>query len=284
MRRQAHVGCSVRGGGGAGREAERGNLPQVPQFPLEVLHGRGQRPSSARNLLCDHPPAPCPLWASSPCKMKRGGAWRSHRLAHPAIRWGGEWPWGWQPPPQRPHWLPPAHASAPAGATLGFCLSLVPGSPQLLPSVRSKKQKCPLPNHLRSQALLGSFTPFLPRPPTPQWEGSGAERYPGEVWGGGPTYPVIFGGLRFWYSRSSTVHTAPLTFSTRTKHLCRLRLCRTAFWGRSDKKQTLRGGPSSTRGSTDRRVLKSHLPQQQARGGLGRRRCRWSRGKTPLGP
>lgn len=73
VRRQAHVGCSVRGGGGAGREAERGNLPQVPQFPLEVLCGRGQRPSSARNLLCDHPPAPCPLWASSPCKMKRGG-------------------------------------------------------------------------------------------------------------------------------------------------------------------------------------------------------------------
>lgn len=44
-----------------------------------------------------------------------------------------------------------------------------------------------------------------------------------------PTYPVIFCDLRFWYSTSSTVHTAPLTFSTRTKHLCRLRLWRTAF-------------------------------------------------------
>lgn len=42
-------------------------------------------------------------------------------------------------------------------------------------------------------------------------------------------YPVIFWDLRFWYSISSTVHTAPFTFSTRTKHLCRLRLCRTAF-------------------------------------------------------
>ncbi len=44
------------------------------------------------------------------------------------------------------------------------------------------------------------------------------------------SYPVIFGGLLFWYSTSSTVQTAPLTFSTRTKHLCRLRLWRTAFW------------------------------------------------------
>lgn len=43
------------------------------------------------------------------------------------------------------------------------------------------------------------------------------------------THPVIFGGLLFWYSSSSTVQTAPLTFSTRTKHLCRLRLWRTAF-------------------------------------------------------
>lgn len=45
------------------------------------------------------------------------------------------------------------------------------------------------------------------------------------------TYPVIFGGLLFWYSTSSTVQTAPFTFSTRTKHLCRLRLWRTAFCG-----------------------------------------------------
>ena len=38
------------------------------------------------------------------------------------------------------------------------------------------------------------------------------------------------GGLLRWYSSSSTVHTAPLTFSTRMKHLCSDRLCRTAFW------------------------------------------------------
>jgi len=36
-------------------------------------------------------------------------------------------------------------------------------------------------------------------------------------------------GLLLWYSTSSTVHTAPLTFSTLMKHLCRLKLCRTAF-------------------------------------------------------
>lgn len=46
---------------------------------------------------------------------------------------------------------------------------------------------------------------------------------------GRDTYPLIFCGLLFWNSSSSTVHTAPLTFSTRTKHLWRLRLCRTAF-------------------------------------------------------
>ena len=37
-------------------------------------------------------------------------------------------------------------------------------------------------------------------------------------------------GLLLWYSTSSTVHTAPLTFSTRMKHLWRLRLCLTAFY------------------------------------------------------
>ncbi len=37
------------------------------------------------------------------------------------------------------------------------------------------------------------------------------------------------GGRRRWYSSSSTVQTAPFTFSTRMKHLCRLRLWRTAF-------------------------------------------------------
>ena len=36
-------------------------------------------------------------------------------------------------------------------------------------------------------------------------------------------------GLRLWYSTSSTVQTAPLTFSTRMKHLCRDKLWRTAF-------------------------------------------------------
>ena len=37
------------------------------------------------------------------------------------------------------------------------------------------------------------------------------------------------GGRLRWYSSSSTVQTAPLTFSTRMKHLCSDRLCRTAF-------------------------------------------------------
>lgn len=44
------------------------------------------------------------------------------------------------------------------------------------------------------------------------------------------TYPESFWGLRFWYSTSSTVQTAPLTFSTRTKHLCKDKLWRTAFF------------------------------------------------------
>jgi pentatricopeptide repeat protein len=37
-------------------------------------------------------------------------------------------------------------------------------------------------------------------------------------------------GLLLWYSNSSTVQTAPLTFSTLMKHLCRERLWRTAFY------------------------------------------------------
>lgn len=37
-------------------------------------------------------------------------------------------------------------------------------------------------------------------------------------------------GLRLWYSTSSTVQTAPLTFSTRMKHLWSDKLCRTAFY------------------------------------------------------
>lgn len=39
-------------------------------------------------------------------------------------------------------------------------------------------------------------------------------------------------GRRLWNSTSSTVQTAPLTFSTRMKHLCSDRLWRTAFYHR----------------------------------------------------
>uniref|UniRef100_A0A8W7PKR7 Uncharacterized protein n=1 Tax=Anopheles coluzzii TaxID=1518534 RepID=A0A8W7PKR7_ANOCL len=39
-----------------------------------------------------------------------------------------------------------------------------------------------------------------------------------------------FWGRRLQNSASFTVHTAPLMFSTRMKHLCSDRLCRTAFW------------------------------------------------------
>lgn len=51
------------------------------------------------------------------------------------------------------------------------------------------------------------------------------------------TYPLpaVFCGLRLWNSISSTVHTAPFTFSKRTKHLWRLRLCLTAFWKITEK-------------------------------------------------
>ena len=44
-------------------------------------------------------------------------------------------------------------------------------------------------------------------------------------------FPLGF--LFLWYSISSTVQTAPFTFSTLLKHLWRLRLCRTAFWRRN---------------------------------------------------
>ena len=53
----------------------------------------------------------------------------------------------------------------------------------------------------------------------------------------GSTYPLIFWGRLFWNSISSTVHTAPFTFSTRTKHLWRLRLCRTAFFSWCEDKK-----------------------------------------------
>lgn len=51
------------------------------------------------------------------------------------------------------------------------------------------------------------------------------------------TYPLpaVFCGLLLWNSISSTVHTAPFTFSKRTKHLWRLRLCLTAFWKIAEK-------------------------------------------------
>lgn len=46
----------------------------------------------------------------------------------------------------------------------------------------------------------------------------------------GCLYLWYFCPFLLWYSVSSTVHTAPFPPSTRTKHLCKLRLCRTAFW------------------------------------------------------
>ena len=119
------------------------------------------------------------------------------------------------------------------------------------PSVRSRRLKCTPPESpvtSRLWALLGPCGLISPHPPSTVgrlW----CTEVPWGGMGGWPTHPVIFGGLRFWYSRSSTVHTAPLTFSTRTKHLCRLRLCRTAFWGNGERKQMLRGGPSSKWGS-----------------------------------
>ena len=52
---------------------------------------------------------------------------------------------------------------------------------------------------------------------------------------GSASYPAAapLCGLLRWYSTSSTVQTAPLTFSTRMKHLWRDKLCRTAFYIRS---------------------------------------------------
>ena len=45
------------------------------------------------------------------------------------------------------------------------------------------------------------------------------------------SYPEVdLCGRRLWNSTSSTVQTAPLTFSTRMKHLCSDRLWRTAFY------------------------------------------------------
>ena len=50
---------------------------------------------------------------------------------------------------------------------------------------------------------------------------------------------LTLSGLRRQYSKSSTVHTAPFTFSTRMKHLCKLRLCRTAFCEQNKHRQTI---------------------------------------------
>lgn len=72
------------------------------------------------------------------------------------------------------------------------------------------------------------------------------------------TYPVIFCDLRFWYSTSSTVHTAPFTFSTRTKHLCRLRLWRTAFWRQREITHRSEGW-----GKKKKRVMFIHYPSRK---------------------
>ena len=47
---------------------------------------------------------------------------------------------------------------------------------------------------------------------------------------GAPYLEVERWGRLRWNSASSTVQTAPFTFSTRMKHLCSDRLWRTAFW------------------------------------------------------
>lgn len=167
-------------------------------------------------------------------------------MAPPVTRWGeggsgdgsrhtnGHTDWH-LPIPSSGHasWgsLPPASARCPSG----------PSPSQREGRVRHTR---PLSTH---QSSPGSG---LPRDPAPLFSlGLCSARRPTLTPGAGrpararPTYPVIFGGLRFWYSRSSTVHTAPLTFSTRTKHLCRLRLCRTAFWGGSDRGRCSGGVP-----------------------------------------
>lgn len=52
-------------------------------------------------------------------------------------------------------------------------------------------------------------------------------------------YLWYFCPFLLWYSASSSVHTAPFSPSTRTKHLWRLRLCRTAFWWEQDEDKNI---------------------------------------------
>lgn len=68
------------------------------------------------------------------------------------------------------------------------------------------------------------------------------------------TYPLIFCGLLFWNSISSTVHTAPFTFSTRTKHLCRLRLWRTAFCS-GDRRENIQRWALSIGSNNDLNII-----------------------------
>lgn len=73
-------------------------------------------------------------------------------------------------------------------------------------------------------------------------------------------YPAIFWDLLLWYSSSSTVHTAPFTFSTRTKHLCRLRLWRTAFWVRVTETVLLKRVGRDARAANRLVNYSAHLP------------------------
>lgn len=71
--------------------------------------------------------------------------------------------------------------------------------------------------------------------------------------------PAAFWGLLLWNSISSTVHTAPFTFSSRTKHLWRLRLCLTAFWSHT-KKREMKCKLCLDIESWEHNLMKIHLP------------------------
>lgn len=88
----------------------------------------------------------------------------------------------------------------------------------------SKREKKTLIHALISKICI-LFPYLLPLPPLPLLPLCCSE----------PLAPLC--GLLLWYSISSTVHTAPLTFSTRMKHLWRDKLWRTAF---CEKRKTIK--------------------------------------------
>lgn len=157
-----------------GSQGEVSTHPHMPQFPLKMLQARANTKGGSSEtqlchesaVWCDFPPTPSPLWVSSPSKTQRWGLGSSEissscdEIGEHSSEAGCPFTDG--------HLAGISPCPSSGHSYFGsLSLSLLPGPPKLLPSVRNRdriRHTHPLSDRL---SLPDSRLPRVP-PPHPQ--------------------------------------------------------------------------------------------------------------------